>query len=291
MSRHPFLIVLFTFLLTIIPSIMAVTDEDWFYYGIGAFAFFVIVWAVCVWKHGKNLITALLVAAFLTSTIQPARPQPTRPAPALAVAVIVVCVGGVCVYKIVKVCQRKFPPRENSNTNGNFTATGTDEYAGAYEYSSIGSCYIPPDLRLASPGESLPGSPTTFTLSVMVEPAGIKTSMSASQKETAQTWTEFQAEMASHGLFITGHSSWLPQFSMNGVPCDGALVPLEFDQATGRVTHHTGGDLRRVSIERSPNLVDWSPLLQTDVGMGSGFKVVDTTREGQMFYKVSAAQP
>lgn len=266
---------------------MAVVNEDWFYYGIGAFAFFVIIWAVCVWKHGKNLITALLVVAFLAPAKASPPPDPKQAAP-IAVAVIVICVGGVCIYKLVKVCQRKFPPRENSNTNGTFSATGEDEYAGAYEYSSIGSCYTPPDLRLASPGEGSPSSPTTFTLNVMVGPAGLTTSMSASKEETPQTWVEFQAEMADHGLFITGHSSWFPQFSINSIPCDAVLVPLEFDQVTGRVTHRTGSDMRRVSIERSPDLVTWTPLLQTDVGIGTGFKVIDTTQEGACFYRATS---
>ena len=131
-------------------------------------------------------------------------------------------------------------------------------------------------------------NPTTFTLNVIVEPAGVITSMSVNNAEgTAQDWASFQAEMAEHGLFITGHPS-PPQFQMGGVPCDPSMVPLEFDQFTGRVTHHTGGEMRRVVIERSPNLTDWYPLMQTDTGVGSGFKVVDTTREGQMFYKITS---
>jgi hypothetical protein len=93
--------------------------------------------------------------------------------------------------------------------------------------------------------------------------------------------------MAWHGLYLTGRAQWQPQFAINGVPCDGAEVPLSFDQQTGRVTHNTGGELRRISIERSPNLQDWSPLMVTDVSDGTGFKVIDTTREGQMFYRVT----
>jgi hypothetical protein len=94
--------------------------------------------------------------------------------------------------------------------------------------------------------------------------------------------------MASHGLFITGHPS-PPQFQMGGLPCDPSVVPLEFDEATGRVTHHTGGDMRRVVIERSPNLTDWYPLMQTDTGIGSGFTCIDTTRVGTCFYRVTSS--
>jgi hypothetical protein len=92
-------------------------------------------------------------------------------------------------------------------------------------------------------------------------------------------------------LFLTGHPSYPPQYERGGVPCDPSMVPLEFDPFTGKVTHYTGGEMRRVVVERSPNLVEWSPLLVTETGVGSGFKVIDTTREGQMFYRVSVAQP
>jgi hypothetical protein len=149
-----------------------------------------------------------------------------------------------------------------------------------------------PQLLNANPYEDLLVNPTTFTLNVMVEPAGATTSMSVNNAEgTAQDWTAFQSEMASHGLFITGHPGGEPQFEVAGVPCDPSMVPLEFDPFTGRVTHHTGGDMRRVVVERSLNLIDWSPLLVTDTGVGSAFKVVDTTREGQMFYRVQVTQP
>lgn len=235
-------------------------------------------------------LLALALCALLVIPAQAKEPEPVfRPAAGVAVGAVVVCVGAYCIYKMVKICQKAFPPKSTNSSSG-FMASAEDEYAAAYEYSSIGSCYVPPDLRHVSPYEDLSSPATTFTLNVMVEPAGVTTSMSASKEEPTQTWTEFQAEMASHGLFITGRPG-LPQFSRNGVPCDAALVPLEFDQATGRVINRTGGDLRRVVIERSPNLVDWSPLLVTDTGVGSGFKVVDTTGEGQMFYRVSAIQP
>lgn len=225
------------------------------------------------------------LAALLNANIPHEKPE-FQPAAGIAVGAVVICVGGYCIYKMVKVCQKAFPPK-STNSNDGFMASAADEYAGAYEYSSIGSCYTPPDLRRVSSYEDLPSPATTFTLNVMVEPAGVTTSMSAGKEETAQTWTEFQAEMAGHGLFLTGRSSWLPQFSRNGAPCDGALVPLEFDPLTGRVTQHTDGEMSRVVVERSPNLIDWAPLLVTDVGVGSVFKVVDTTREGQMFYRVS----
>jgi hypothetical protein len=97
--------------------------------------------------------------------------------------------------------------------------------------------------------------------------------------------------MAQHGLFLTGQATWEPQFERNGVHCDPSTVPLQFDPQTGRITHNRGGELKRISIQRSYNCQDWSNLLVTDVSDGTGFKVVDTTREGQMFYRVQLIQP
>jgi len=287
MSHHPFKVVLFTFLFTLIPAIMAVTNESMFYPGLIAFMVFVIVWAICLWRHGKNLaVVAIFITAFVVRAEEP------KPAVPIAVGTVVICVGAYCVYKMVKVCQKKFPPKSETNSNDGFSAS-EDEYGGAYEYSSIGSCYEPPSVN-AFPYEDLLQNPTTFTLNVLVREGSIKTSMTANNEEgTTQTWDQFVSEMVGHGLFLTGRSSWQPQFEINGVPCDPSMVPLEFDQQTGRVTQRKEGyyPLRRVIIERSPNLQDWYPLMVTDVSDGTGFKVVDTTREGQMFYRVQVTQP
>lgn len=284
MSHHPFKVVLFTFVFTLVPALMAVTNESFFYPALGAFLFFIIVWVISLWRYSKKIITVLLIGTIMAAPLKQAK------AAMYGVGVIVICVGGYCVYKVVKVCQKKFPPKSTNAPPEEFSAAGS-EYGGACEYTSIGSCWMPPSLN-ANPFEDLMVNPTTFTLNVIVEPAGVITSMTVNNQEgTAQDWASFQAEMASHGLFITGHPSSQPQYEVGGVPCDPSMVPLEFDPFTGRVTHRTGGDVRRVVVERSPNLVDWAPLLVTDTGVGAAFKVVDTTREGQMFYRVQVSQP
>lgn len=238
--------------------------------------------ALCFGLHSRKIITLFLIAVMVAAPVRQIR------AAMYGVGVIVICVGGYCVYKVVKVCQKKFPPKNTNAPPEEFTAAGS-EYGAACEYSSIGSCYTPPSFNASSENPLI--NPTTFTLNVMVEREGAVTSMSANNAEgTAQDWASFQSEMASHGLFLVGHPSQ-PQAEIGGVPCDPSLVPLEFDPFTGRVTHHTGEDLMRVVVERSPNLTDWYPLLVTDTGVGSGFKVVDTTREGQMFYRVQVSQP
>jgi hypothetical protein len=79
---------------------MAVTDERFFYGGLAAFAFFVIFWAVSVWRYSKNIVTVLLILGIMAAPLQRAKGA------MIGVGVIVVCVGGYCVYKVVKVCQK-----------------------------------------------------------------------------------------------------------------------------------------------------------------------------------------
>lgn len=206
-----------------------------------------------------------------------------RPAAGYAFGALVVCVGGYCLYKVVKICQKKFPPKKSGETNSFWlTAAGEDEYAGAYEYSSIGSCE-PPSVNVLPIDDNSPA--TTFTIHVLLNNGEPSVSMSASNQE-AQSWDQFASEMAEHGLFLTGHASYEPQFSRNRIPCDSASVPMSFEPNTGRVIHHVESVVR-VTVERSPNLQDWYPLLVTDTGENSRFGVVDTTVSGQMFYRVT----
>lgn len=216
-------------------------------------------------------------------------PKQQENAAAVGVGVVVICVAGFCLYKIVKICQKKFPPKNtNAPPEESFSAeVSSDEYGGACEYSSIGSCYVMPPPPDAFPYEDLTMDATTFTMNVKVAGGMASSSINASRALPAQTWDEYTAEMATHGLFLTGGFAWEPQYEVGGVPCDPSAVPLSFDTLTGKVTHNTGGERRLVTVERSPNMENWFPLLVTEVSDGTKFQVVDTTREGQMFYRTT----
>lgn len=290
---HPLKAVLFTMMFTAIAT-AAGFREDMFTQFSTCLVLLAGIWYIVALLDTRRdarrsptsgIMALLLAGLFCYSPARSAEPPPRENVAAIGVGVVIICVGSYCVYKIVKVCQKKFPPKSTNAPPEELSAAG-DEYGGAMEYSSIGSCYTPPDIN-AFPYEDYSANPTTFTLNVSVRSGAIRTSMSVVAADgMTQSWDLFQAEMAEHGLYLAGRPS-APQYELNGVPCDAASVPLEFDPLTNTVTHNTGGELRRVVIQRSPNMQDWYQLLTTDISDGTGFRVVDTTREGQMFYRLS----
>lgn len=286
-SAHPIQTILFTFLFTSISVVLGFR-EDWMVGGLTVFFLGLAGWCLSLWRHGKKIITLLLIAVMVTAPIQQIR------AAMYGVGVVVICVGAYCIIKVVKVCQKKFPPKSTNAPPEEFSANADGEYGGVYEYSSIGSCYepLPGQDLLASPFENLTNNPTTFTLNILPQPGGtVATSITTSTADDSQSWAQFVEEMAGHGLPVTGRPGSEPRYERDGIPCDASAVPLSFDPWTGRVIHGTGGVMTRITVERSLNLETWSPLLTMDVNNGKGLRLVDTTREGQMFYKVSVIKP
>lgn len=293
MHLHPIKLVLFTMLFTSIAT-AAGFREDLFWPLLGLFAVVLALWIAVVVrdnrepqpKMGFKLMCCVLLFA---GQLQLRAEEPPR-AVGIGVGAVVICAGGYCVYKIVKFCQRKFPPK-STDTNAQpslsfaLAASPEDGYGAALEYSSIGSCYSPDDLSFGFVEQR---NPTTFTLNVVVGQTGVSATMAAdSRVGVAQTWNEFAADMASHGLFLTGRPSYEPQYSRGGIPCQASDVPLRFDPLTGRAEQLSEStDIRRVVVERSHDLQQWLPLLVTDVAVRTRFRVVDTTTDGHMFYRV-----
>ena len=227
-----------------------------------------------------------LIIAITLALPTKAEEQPVVP---VAAGIVVICVGGFCIYKVAKFCQKHFPKEEKkTNELTGFSVTSSDEYGAAWSYNSAGYCYEP-GFQLASVEES----PTTFNLDVLVGAgATLRTTMSAvTGPGTSQTFSEFKAEVEKHGLFISDHAEPYPHYERNRIPCSEDVVPISFDPLSKAVTHNTGGTMRKVVVERSINLVDWFPLLTTEVSEGTGFRVADCTRENQMFYRVQVIQP
>lgn len=304
---HPIKAVLFTMLFTAIAT-SAGFREDFLVKLIIAQVSVILVWcgiAAFDMRKDKNkigigpkLMVVFLASVFVFNPSNNAAPPPPpkqqQNAVGIAAGVVVICIGSYCVYRVVKFCQKKFPKhdtRTNSEPdsltfNGN---AGSDEYGGSYSFTSIGSCADEDGNRLqAVPDENSP--PFTANLKVVVDEfGGVTSTLAASQDidgSDSQSWSEFQAEVASHGLVMSGQGDGVQHFERGRQPCASELVPFSFDPFTHAVVHRgTVGRIRTVTVERSSDFTHWFPLITINSTFDAGFQVTDLTRQGQMFYR------
>lgn len=240
----------------------------------------------------KTIPCIALCASLLAAPVEAAEQPPRQDGAGLAVGAVVICVGGYCIYKLVKVCQKLFPKDNTNSAPGSvsFMASG-EEYGGSWNYSPAGSCGDGDwELRVGSDSET--NNSYVATIKVTVGEWGqVTTGISAGKNDgsQSQTWEEFQREVASHGLVVSGIGDGSKYYSRNRVPCGPESVPISFNESTHAIVH-TGGSVNRmrtISIERSPDFQSWSHFLTVQSTFDSGFEVQDLTRYGQMFYRVS----
>jgi hypothetical protein len=284
MSAHPWQVVGFTAWFTAIP-IAAASRDDWKQACVWLFLAGIVCWGFSLSRH-STVILALLLGIIPDASAQqpfPPSPDPEQVVP-YAVGGALLVGAGIGIYYMYKFCERKFP---KTGTNSQLYASpGEDEYGASWTYSHFGSCYT---------GDFSPSSienPTTFILNVSILEGGTaSTSMSTrSEEEAFQDIDGFKRDMALHGITVD-ESPGSQSYSRNRIPCNASEVPIIFDPWTMTISNVNGGIPHRVVIERSTNLKDWSPLLATVVDEGSMFNVIDTTPEGQMFYKVTVSEP
>lgn len=217
-----------------------------------------------------------------------AEPTPRPEGAGLAVGIVVVVVGGVAVYKMVKICSRLFPKSTNSEPSQVVGTVGADEYGASWNYGVLGSCT---DSEQDQLGVNLDGNIYVSNLNIAVDEFGsVSCTISASKADPSQyqTWTEFQQEVASHGLLVSQFGDGSKYYSRNRMPCGSELVPLAFNDTDRSVTM-TGGSpdrMRTLVIERSTDMVGWAGFLTVNSPWDSRFRVDDLTRSGSMFYRV-----
>lgn len=284
-KAHPYKALLFVFLFTVISSAMAVVNTVGFWCGLGIYALLGLAWSM-VFSRDVSIILALSLAAGSIEATEP----PVEAAGGIAVGVVVICVGGYCVYKTVKFCQRKFPKETNGGTNS-FIPVADGESAASWNYGAIGSCdptLTPgPDLLAQETGGTL------FTIDILIDQEGNATvSTSAIGEAATQSWIEFQAEIARHGIQITGNPDNSQYFSTNRVPCAPADVAISFDATTKTVDlKDSGGPVNVIEVDRSRDLQNWTPFLRTRVGAGGrGLRIEDATTTSTMFYRVNVSR-
>lgn len=209
------------------------------------------------------------------------------------VAVVAIC-GSYCVYKIVRLCQKKFPKDQNTNAPSGELNASSDEYGGAYNYGVTDYCWVGGGDGLVEADTNAP--PFIAHIKVLIDEwGGVASTITASQDtdgSRSQDWSELQAEVASHGLTITGQPDGTKNFERGGVPCSPDAVPFTFDEITHAVVWRgTPGRIRHITIERSADMQQWGNILTVDSTFDTGFEAVDLSRQGQMFYRVKVMQP
>ena len=298
MHAHPYKAVLFAVTFAVLAT-SATFREDWFWTMVGIYAFVLVIWCITYAVDCAKMVLSALCLALLMPAKAAGPPPPQQSEFAgKAIGITVICVGGYCLYKMVKLCDRLFP-KEKKSTNAPPSLIGTyheDEYGASWNYNNPGSCGPDEWESLNITRGYLSNEVYIATLSVAVGSSGdVTTSISASRErdgQRTQTFEEFQREVASHGLVITGTGDGSKYYSKNRVPCDEDMVPIRFDEATMTVVHR-GGDpemMRTITVERSTDFSTWVPFVTIGAGFDSGFQVQDLTRYGQMFYRVKVTQ-
>jgi hypothetical protein len=135
-------------------------------------------------------------------------------------------------------------------------------------------------------------SETAFQLTAYVDdssgaPVAVMAASFVESADQQVDWTTFEADLAGWGLTLSPYSAGSASYSINGQPCDASQSPISFD-AAGNVTVDLGGPLYNVLVERSSDLVNWEPILQTFVPAGTPLVVTDVSSESQSFYRVTA---
>lgn len=283
-QRHPFAAVGFTFLFTLLASLAAAADKLLIpcvvVYGLALF------W-LCLLIYSDRAILGVLAAALVMSVPGKAA-EPPPAAIGVAGGVVVVVVGGVVVYKFVKFCQQHFPKDKKTNELAFAAAADEGSYGASFNFAPLGSCYQP-DLTMKAAASGTRSVPMTFTLDIATTGGRLTLGTKAEQSaEMVQDWAGFQADVAAQGLRLTGMADGSSFYARDGVACSSDLVPIRFDFETLRVRHRVPGPSLRLRVERSTDLISWGRFMSVETPAGLPLRVVDTSPETQMFYRVIA---
>jgi len=274
---HPLLSVFLTAVYCVTVAIMATCNEALFWIGLGLLGGIVVTVSLSAWK----LIPLVLLVA-LTAHAQEPEP-PKDEAVAWGVGVVVLVGGGVVVYKMVRFCQRHFPRSDtNQPPETNLWAQGgySDQYGGAWSWTSSGSCYSP--AAVADPANV---RLALFRMDCSLENGVLRVRPSMASTNQIEDASEWFADLAAWGLSMNPHG-YGQSFSRNGVPCDPSAVPIRFvPDADHSIV--IAGATGRILIERSPDLATWEVLNVVSVPAGMRVRMEDVGQAEQTFYRVS----
>jgi hypothetical protein len=247
-------------------------------------------WGVGAHKEMKKIISIVLSVLIVGHLMQPRK---TEAAGGVAVGVVVVVVGGVAVIYLVKTCRRLFdkPPKTNEAELVHFNlgeSSSGDDYAASWNYSSYGSCYVPPEFRAAS----IPATETVISLSgeLRIGDLGPEMVLIPNQASAGDVigLQEFNRLIAEHGVPGINGQIGAQYFAKNGQPVSQDQVPIFFDSVNHGVSTATSYDNYNMAIERSFDLETWERVAVINLSVGNQIKINDSTIASQAFYRAKA---
>ncbi len=236
-----------------------------------SYACLIVIWTVV---FSRDMRALLLILALWFSSVASAQESPPQPAAGVAAGVVVVVVGGVAVYYMVKFCKKAYPPKTNSAPDLTVAMSGDGDNAAASDLYFSDYCSEPvPDLLQSTSGEEtlIQGLARggSIELSVVTQPA---------------SRAEFRADMEALGLPLQFGRG----YAVNGQTCYPWDSPIQFPQERGEVPSVTilGDDMATRVVERSFDLVEWSPILTNTMPRAMGVRFYDNTTSAAAFYRV-----
>lgn len=211
----------------------------------------------------KLLITTLcacLIAA-------PVKAQEQTKAGPVAAGCVVIIVGGVVVVILVKTCKKLFPTTKNTNDPPGLRL-GSGSMAGA-ELHFDGYCQENDVKSIAQYEQLVDGTLSAETVRISLR----------DEKQSCNL-AEFSSQMAGYGIPL----DYGTHYAMNGTPVNSWEVPITVGAGEVEVRCEGSIPLTRV-IERSYDLVNWTPIVLTHVASCYELKFSDQSEGPQAFYR------
>lgn len=232
--------------------------------------------ATCLWIR-RGLARMMLLAAAIAIPFPHATSAAETPDEEFGIIGVGVGVGvlvgfGFGAVKMIRFCQRKFPRTNSPPANARAIASPSHAALWAQDAGSgADDC---------ADNETSAG-PTLFAIHIDPD-HGPTTTATLRGSANFQSLRDYRAEFASAGLALPRSADGSASFSIDGAPCSAEMVPMRY---TGGILDMGDGAASRVTIERSPDMRSWKPVIVVDAS--KPFRFEDASVAPTMFYRVT----
>jgi hypothetical protein len=233
---------------------------------------------VGIWAWDTRRTSAVLAALFLATQTMHAQEQFQPAAPYLLGGLILLasCGLGYVGCQAVKACKRI--PRGERGTNL------IEEFHVAGEDCEYGAAFFWPEKCYAERFFSTNREPVVTILNIVVGATNCTLSLQIDVESQFVDIDGLKEELASHALFVPDSPRISESYSRNRHPVTAEQVPIKFNFETRTATIGGGGVM--VTVESSPDLTDWIPLLKLNAPAGTALEIPDVSH-GRQFYRAT----